>query len=36
MKQISIKSLRVDLSIRLDESHFWTLFPSIKLLQLKS
>jgi hypothetical protein len=35
MKQISIGSLRVDLVVRLDKSHFCTLLPSVKLLQLK-
>jgi hypothetical protein len=35
MKQISIESLRVDLGVRLDKSHFCTLLPSVKLLQLK-
>jgi hypothetical protein len=36
MKQISIESLRVDLGVGLDKSHFCTLLPSVKLLQLKS
>jgi hypothetical protein len=35
MKQISIESLAVYLSIRVDKSHFGTLLPSVKLLQLK-
>jgi hypothetical protein len=30
-KQISIESLRLDLGIRLDKSHLFTLFPSVKL-----
>jgi hypothetical protein len=35
MKQISIESLRVDLGIRMDKSHFYTLLPSVKFLQLQ-
>jgi hypothetical protein len=33
MKPISIESLRVDLGIRLEQSHFCMLLPYVKLLQ---
>jgi hypothetical protein len=35
MKPISIESLRVDLGIRLEQSHFCMLLPYVKLLQLQ-
>jgi hypothetical protein len=35
MKQIPIESLRVDLGVMLDKSHFCIVLPFVKLLQLK-